>query len=355
MHRALKPENVLIDSRGNAKITDFASGRFIKPAAPRARGMASALTYLAPEQLSGKPADHRADIYSLGLLLYEVFTGKAAFAPDAAAALAGKNVEGLPIPPHEIEPTIPVSVERAILRCLQTEPEKRFPSVTDFEDAITACGTRAILASNSKLAQTLASRETVPQPPRAALPTVKERKKQGRIAVFSPKGRMAQWALGALFIVTVGAVSMHWIGVSRGARALPPPGRPAAPAPPGFALDKDETIGSPARKAQWPTTMTGSATAPATATAVNATGLTYLWIGRFTDEEPAREAASKIEGLSLPALVVPRRNPNGEFFVVLAGPFNPSLVPDILPQLGAEGFTNVRAIKNLNLPERQDP
>jgi len=88
---------------------------------------------------------------------------------------------------------------------------------------------------------------------------------------------------------------------------------------------------------------------------MNASGGTYLWIGRFAMEDRAREAAKKIEDLGLPAAVVPRRNPNGEFFVVLSGPFAPKKIPDVMPQLESQGFSDIRQIRNLILDQKLNP
>jgi hypothetical protein len=87
----------------------------------------------------------------------------------------------------------------------------------------------------------------------------------------------------------------------------------------------------------------------------NAAGLTYLWIGRFQQEDSAQEAAKRIDDLGLPTMVVPRRNPNGEVFVVLSGPYGPKKAPDVMQQLESLGFANIRAIRNLNLPQRTNP
>ena len=96
--------------------------------------------YMAPEQVGGKPVDYRTDIYSLGLIMYEVFTGAQAFQADNAVAVALKQMRESPVPPHEIEPAVPVPIERAILKCLEKEPPKRFQSVGDLEAALRAPG-----------------------------------------------------------------------------------------------------------------------------------------------------------------------------------------------------------------------
>ena len=92
--------------------------------------------YMAPEQAEGKPVDRRADIYSFGLLLYEMFTGVPAFSGDTPLSVALKHIRETPPPPSQHDPTVPAPVERVILRCLEKDPAKRFQSVDELEAAL---------------------------------------------------------------------------------------------------------------------------------------------------------------------------------------------------------------------------
>src|ERR1019366_4552455 len=111
---------------------------------------------MAPEQVGGKAVDYRTDIYSLGLIMYEVFTGAPAFQADNAVAVALKQMREAPVPPHEIEPAVPVSIERAILKCLEKEPPKRFQSVTDLEAALRAPGAPPMAPTAATIAPPMA-------------------------------------------------------------------------------------------------------------------------------------------------------------------------------------------------------
>src|SRR6204780_2584111 len=133
VHRDLKPENVMIDAQGNVKIMDFGIARSMEAGTRLTGAMVGTPAYMAPEQATGKPVDYRTDIYSLGLMLYEMFTGAPAFSADNSIALALKQMREDPIPPHEAEPNIPVGTERLILKCLLKEPAKRFQSTADLE------------------------------------------------------------------------------------------------------------------------------------------------------------------------------------------------------------------------------
>jgi len=133
VHRDLKPENVMIDGQGNVKIMDFGIARSMEAGTRLTGSMVGTPAYMAPEQVAGKPVDYRTDIYSLGLMLYEMFTGTPAFTADNSIAVALKQMREDPPPPHEIEPNIPVGTERAILKCLEKDPAKRFQSIAELE------------------------------------------------------------------------------------------------------------------------------------------------------------------------------------------------------------------------------
>ncbi len=412
VHRDLKPENVMIDSQGNVKIMDFGIARSMESATRLTGSMMGTPAYMAPEQVSGKPVDYRTDIYSLGLVLYEVFTGKQAFVGENPVAVALKQVQGTPVPPHEIEPTIPVSIERAMLKCLEKEPAKRFQSITELERAITSSGTRAVLASGTDGANVLLNREAVAKPAAAVVSTIAGPRPRTLSKATSP----LVWILLGGCIAAAAGSGLHWAGVSRAAKNLPPPAPLAAPAPPEFALDKTErpvgnseqtqarrtreVASSAAAEAQAsppstapeaaapvaaPPTVASATGTPASATpaqaspdaatlppanslrprrmpnqdgagaSANGTGITYLWIGRFMREDRAQDSAKKIEDAGLPSVVVPRRNPNGEFFVVLSGPFGAKKASDAMGQLESLGFANIHPIKNLILDQKQSP
>jgi len=124
LHRDLKPANVIIDSRGKARITDFGiagieaelTGGEIRVGTP---------AYMSPEQITGKEVSQKSDIYSLGLLLYELFTGKQAFQSDSLPDLLQKQQTTAPTNPSEILKQISPLVEKTILQCLEKNPSER--------------------------------------------------------------------------------------------------------------------------------------------------------------------------------------------------------------------------------------
>ncbi len=352
VHRDLKPENVMVDPRGNVKIMDFGLAGAMESVTQITGAPMGGQGYRAPEQLSEKLVDYRTDIYSLGLVLYEIFTGKQAFAAEHPAGVALNRLLETPVPPHKIEPTIPVSIERAILKCLEKEPGKRFQSIAELEDALSSSGTRAILACPIDSAPTLANREAV----------AISRSSIDRPTAGSKRTSPFVWILLGACIFTAAATGMHWTAVSRAAKNLPPAPRLTAPVPPEFAYEKQSAqapetkpiLARPLPQA----TAKSEIVAPAikaTSPSTNSTGDTYLWIGRFQQEDLAQGAAKNIEGLGLHAVVVARRNPSGEFFVLLAGPFASKDVADGMQQLKNHGFADLYPIKNLILDQKLNP
>src|SRR5262249_15728881 len=92
--------------------------------------------YMSPEQVEGRPVDGRTDIYALGLILYEVFTGVVAFAADTPIALVWKQVHETPVHPRDLEPSLPPVLEKAVLKCLEKDPRRRYQSVEELDKTL---------------------------------------------------------------------------------------------------------------------------------------------------------------------------------------------------------------------------
>ncbi len=151
LHRDLKPANVMIDGRGRARITDFGLAA-IAGDVRGAEARAGTPDYMSPEQLAGRDVTVRSDLYSLGLVLYETFTGRIPFERgDTPAGVAGIRGSCTPKSPGSVLEGIDPAVERAILRCLETDPQRRPPS---------ALAVAAALPGGDPLAAALAAGET---------------------------------------------------------------------------------------------------------------------------------------------------------------------------------------------------
>ncbi len=149
IHRDLKPENVMIDQVGNVKLMDFGIARSNLGLATAAGLVIGTPAYMSPEQVQGKTADARSDIYSLGLILYEIFTGTPAIRGKTAVEVVFKQIQEQPIAPRLHDPTLPLHIELAIVRCIEKNPDNRFQSVDELEAALagtSVTGTTAAVA-----------------------------------------------------------------------------------------------------------------------------------------------------------------------------------------------------------------
>jgi serine/threonine-protein kinase len=137
VHRDIKPGNIMLTDTGILKVLDFGIARMLGTARMTKAGhLIGTIEYMSPEQIRGQEIDARSDIYSLGILLYEMLTGRVPFASDSEFELMRAQVEELPTPPREFAPHIPEDVEWSILCATDKDPEKRFQTAAAFRAAI---------------------------------------------------------------------------------------------------------------------------------------------------------------------------------------------------------------------------
>ena len=134
LHRDLKPANVMLDGHGRARITDF--GLAVRAEEAGTAELAGTPAYMSPEQLAGGPATVQSDLYALGLVLYEIFTGKRAFEASTFAEWRRKHTEDPPAHPSLHIGDLDPAVERVILRCLEKDPAKRPRSAAQVAQAL---------------------------------------------------------------------------------------------------------------------------------------------------------------------------------------------------------------------------
>ncbi|MBN2320336.1 MAG: protein kinase [Acidobacteria bacterium] len=135
LHRDLKPANIMLDGHGRVRITDFGLAIAVGDES-QAEEIAGTPAYMAPEQLAGKGATVRSDIYSLGLILYEIYTGKKAFTAKTLAELREQKETQTPRAPSELRDGIDPVVERVIQRCMEKDPNARPASVAQLAQAL---------------------------------------------------------------------------------------------------------------------------------------------------------------------------------------------------------------------------
>ena len=133
MHRDVKPGNVLITTAGQVKVTDFGIARAggANDGLTRTGAVMGTATYFSPEQAQGLPVDGRSDVYSLGVVLYEMATGQPPFTGDSPVSTAYKHVREPIVLPSKLVPSIPPELERVIVTCLMKEPVDRYQSADD--------------------------------------------------------------------------------------------------------------------------------------------------------------------------------------------------------------------------------
>jgi Protein kinase domain len=376
VHRDLKPENVMIDGSGNLKLMDFGIARSMEAVTRLTGAMVGTPAYMAPEQVSGSPVDYRTDIYSLGLMLYEMFTGKPAFSAENAIAVALKQMREEPPRPGEIEPSIPLPVERAILKCLEKSPEKRFQSVAALESALQA---HAQAGTNTQ--------PVVPQDFRRGLHAAR-----AHAAGAATQGRTTAWRalLAALLVVSCGAAGWYWRSAMNSAANIAGPAALPAPVPPDFAYEipvvtpgaavvatedseppkaamaksgvprtppsethlKTSTpevfprmeTGPDRRSLPDPSKWIAAQRAYAQQQKAKQTGLIYLKTGRFFQEQKAQDEVKKIKALGLPGKVSTRHGVGHDYYLALCGPIAVGGAKAVTQQLNADGFTTIEKV-----------
>jgi tetratricopeptide (TPR) repeat protein len=139
VHRDLKPQNIMVDEEGNVRIMDFGIARSIKAEGITGAGvMIGTPEYMSPEQAEVKDVDHRSDIYSLGVILYEMVTGRLPFEGETPLAIAMKHKSETPQDPKKLNPQLPQELSRVILNCLEKDKEKRYQSAEEIFNELAA-------------------------------------------------------------------------------------------------------------------------------------------------------------------------------------------------------------------------
>jgi len=133
VHRDIKPHNVIVAPDGRLKVTDFGIARSGTSQMTEAGSIVGTAQYLSPEQARGSPVSPASDIYSVGIVLYEMLTGTVPFTGDTPLEIAMKHLSSVPEPPSTLRPEVPRALDQVVLRCLAKNPQDRYPSARDMD------------------------------------------------------------------------------------------------------------------------------------------------------------------------------------------------------------------------------
>ncbi len=136
VHRDITSSNVLLATNGGVKVADFGIARIGSSALTRSGVMMGTSSYLSPEQAQGRPADERSDVYSAGVVLFEMLTGKLPFRGDSDIAVAMQHVSAAPPNPRSLAPDVPEVTAAAVMKALSKDPADRFQSAAEFAAAL---------------------------------------------------------------------------------------------------------------------------------------------------------------------------------------------------------------------------
>jgi eukaryotic-like serine/threonine-protein kinase len=198
IHRDIKPANVMITSKGDVKVTDFGIARVITGADTLAQTAAvlGTASYLSPEQAQSQPVDQRSDIYSLGVALYEMVTGRPPFSGDSPVMVASKHVLEQPTPPSKLNPDVSPELEAVIMKAMAKNPDNRYQDAEEMKADLERARLGQGVQATPLLPESAQTQRIAPAgPPTAVLPPA------------APEdGGRRRWWIPALIIVLILAV-----------------------------------------------------------------------------------------------------------------------------------------------------
>lgn len=215
IHRDVKPSNVLVDSRGNCLLTDFGIAKMVEGTAQftTTGGVLGTPAYMSPEQGTGEKVDGRSDIYSLGVILYEMATGRVPFKAETPIAVMIKHIHDPLLPPSSFNPSVPEALERIILKCLAKRPEDRYATAGEMVRALQAAlpettpGAAAPGLENTRMPDAATrSKEAITAASPAGAATA-QKKAPDLLSAMPVEARPIPvwvWAAGGLLLVAVG-------------------------------------------------------------------------------------------------------------------------------------------------------
>jgi eukaryotic-like serine/threonine-protein kinase len=163
VHRDIKPSNMMLTNQGQIKLLDFGIARVINdPSLTQTRQTVGSLFYMSPEQINGQPVDARSDLYSLGVSLYQMVTGRKPFDGTSDFSIMAAHMQQQAIPPMQLDPSMPQSLNDAILRAIAKDVNNRFQSAAEFHAGLE--GVLRVIQSGGQPAAPVAAPQPQPTP-----------------------------------------------------------------------------------------------------------------------------------------------------------------------------------------------
>jgi len=202
IHRDIKPHNIVLTPDGTVKVMDFGIARAVNTNMTQTGSVLGTAHYVSPEQAQGRTLGPASDLYSLGVVLYELTTGRVPFEGDTPVAVALKQVNEDPVPPRQVNPDIPPAMETVIMRAMQKDPAARYSSAEEIRRDLTR-------VASGRMVEAVTPDDTT------VMPAVEreERLRSARVRPVPQRPRVWPWVVAILALLAVALVAAWQLGL----------------------------------------------------------------------------------------------------------------------------------------------